>query len=76
MKVFIWHKVWPCYGQRMNLMNNPVNVQLSIEEAEQLSLVSMEQSMPEFYLIESDIRRWYIDGEYRTFDWWDMLSNW
>ena len=32
--------------------------------------------MPEFYLIESDIRRWYIDGTYRTFDWWDMLSNW
>lgn len=42
MKIFIWHKVWPCYGQRMKLMNNPVNVQLSIEEADQLSLVTME----------------------------------
>jgi len=42
MRVFIWHNVWPCYDQRMKLMNNPVNVQLSIEEAGQLSLVPME----------------------------------
>lgn len=42
MKVFIWHKVWPSYCQRMKLMNNPVNVQLSIEEADQLTLVPME----------------------------------
>ena len=32
--------------------------------------------MPEGYLIESDIRRWYIDGSHRAFDWWDMLVNW
>jgi len=32
--------------------------------------------MPEFYLIESDIRRWYIDGHHLAFDWWDMLVNW
>lgn len=42
MRVFIWHKVWPGYDQRMKLMNNPVNVQLSIEESDQLTLVPME----------------------------------
>lgn len=32
--------------------------------------------MPEFYLIEDAIRRWYIDGEHNTFNWWDTLVNW
>ena len=32
--------------------------------------------MPEFYLIESDIRRWYIDAEHNTFTFWDTVVNW
>ena len=42
MRIFIWHRVWPCYDQRMKLMNNPVNVQMSIDEANQLTLVPKE----------------------------------
>lgn len=77
MHFFIWHHIWPDYDERMMRMSLPANVSMAKRAAyDELSLVPMEQSMPEFYLIESDIRRWYIDGEYRTFDWWDMLSNW
>lgn len=32
--------------------------------------------MPDYFRIEDSVRRWYIDGEHRAFDWWDMLVNW
>lgn len=42
MKIFIWHRIWPDYAERLERMGNPASVSMAKREANQLTLVPME----------------------------------
>jgi hypothetical protein len=42
MDIFIWHRIFPDYEERLERMGNPASVSMAKREANQLTLVPME----------------------------------